>query len=185
MADKLHIYKISGEDLERLRATPDVPVQIPEGSGEWYTWNEIKSGVFVSEDTTFLIKEVGNKVSTIEQTTSEIKTQVQDLQKDGQQIWSTIDQQDNKISLVVDETGNINSANIVASINEATGQSEVKINADKVNLEGQISLSSLNSEAKSSIVKETIIEYGLSNTGVEPPSEWSRVAPEWQIDKFM
>ncbi|MEE1084294.1 MAG: hypothetical protein UH850_11275 [Paludibacteraceae bacterium] len=65
----------------------------------------------------------------------------------------------------------------------------IKISGDKVNIEGQVTFSSLNSEVQNKLnssVTSTKIEYALSNSSTTAPtSGWSTTAPQWEADKYM
>lgn len=58
-------------------------------------------------------------------------------------VWSSIKQTSDRVAIVVDSNGDIKAAQIVASINAQTGQSQVLLSADKITLDGQTTVDSL------------------------------------------
>lgn len=88
---------------------------------------------------------VDNKVaglsSRITQTASEIRSEVTNT---AAGLSSRITQNADKVAIVVDDNNNVKSASIVAGINGQSG-SYVKISADKINLDGYVTTSMLES----------------------------------------
>lgn len=70
---------------------------------------------------------------------------------------SKIEQNADKIELVVTESGQVHSANIIAAINDDT--SEVTISADKINLDGYVTFTNLETSG------ETVIDGGNIKAG--------------------
>lgn len=85
--------------------------------------------------------------SRITQTANQISLEVSQRKQSDQQLSGRIDVQANKISLVVEEKNGKNvvrAASIVAGINDQSG-SYVRIKADKVNLDGYVTMSRFSS----------------------------------------
>lgn len=105
-------------------------------------------------------------------------------------IKQTADEAGASIAQVVEsvgEDGKVNAASIVTAINDGT--SGVTINANRINLDGAVTISSFDSDTRDKLnnsVKSTVIEYALSNSAtVAPTSGWSTTAPQWQENKYM
>lgn len=137
-------------------------VQISDEQKENYNFDLLRN---TTQELTSIKADLSGAYSLIQQTKSEIHTQVVDT-KNGLQssisqtagqirsevsdsvnnLQSSITQNANKISLVVEGTGanaHIKPASIVAAINAQTGQSAVKISADMIVLDGDAVATSL------------------------------------------
>ena len=95
--------------------------------------------VMIKSEVTMRTKQGQELTSKITQTAAQIRSEVSNSISG---VSSRITQVANRVSIVVDDKNNVKKASIVAAIN--SGQSSVKISADKIDLNGYVTASELN-----------------------------------------
>lgn len=122
-----------------------------------YTTTEyVNSSIEMKADEIISMVTGGDGLSQITQRIDSIEGLVKN--EDG---TSKIEQNADKIELVVTESGQVHSANIIAAINEDT--SEVTISADKINLDGYVTFTRLGT-----YIEPEVPEEGEGTEGEEP-----------------
>ena len=107
----------------------------------------------------------------------------QKADKDGASIAQIVE--------AVGDNGEVNAASIVTAINQQTGASAIKLEANNINLQGAITIDAFDSTTKSGLVSSTQVLYArsYSSDDFDPvdgdAGEWSTTAPSWVAGEYM